>query len=167
MQQNELLLTIAEVSLAFAGLVGIAGLFGSQSRPDLFRAQFFLVIAMVGYALIAALFAFLPFVIAALGASASTAFRICSFILALSISGWTAYGYSRARQLRKSGNSPPHGVAEFMAGTLLLVAIALLFGTLGLLGERASGFYTFAVFLQLAFSGYFFFRLVWSLRPQV
>jgi len=91
MQENDLLLTIAKVSLAFAGLMGIAGLFGSQSRPDLFRTQFFLVVAIVGYALL---------------------------------------------------------------------------GAHGLFGGRVSGFDTFAVFLQLAFSGCFFFQLVWSFRPE-
>jgi hypothetical protein len=53
-----------------------------------------------------------------------------------------------------------------MTETLFLVAIGLLLGTLGLLGERVSGFYTFAVFLQLAFSGYFFFQLGWPLSPE-
>ena len=90
---------------------------------------------------------------------ASAALRLRSSVLALSTTGWTAYGHTRTQQLRKSGNRTPYGVAEFMTETLFFVAIVLL-------GERVSGFYTFTVFLQLAFPGYFFFQLGWSLSPE-
>ena len=165
MQLDDLLLTIAEVSMAFAGLVGIAGLFSSQARPDLFRAQFFLVVAMVGFALLAGLFAFLPFVVAGLGLSADASFRICSLILAIGLACWTAYGYARTRELRQSGVAPPRGVPETMIAISLIFVVALLLGSFGLLGGRTQGLYTACVFLLLGYSGYFFLRLVWSLNP--
>ncbi len=163
---DDLLLTIAEVSMSFAGLVGIAGLFGSQARPEIFRAQFYLIAAMVGFALLAGFFAFLPFVAASLGISADVSNRACSLILALSLGSWTAYGRARARDLREFGVASPSGVQLAMTTLSVILVGTLLLASFGLIGGRTQGYYTACVFLLLVYSGYFFFRLVWSLGPR-
>jgi hypothetical protein len=166
MHPDEPLMTIAEVSMAFAGLVGLAGLFGSQARPEVFRVQFFLVIAMVGFALLAGLFAFLPIVVMAMGLSHGVAFRACSLLLAIGLASWTAYGFAQSRKLQRSGTASARGVTQVMISISSLSVVTLFLGALGVLGGRESGFYSAAVFLLLAYSGYFFFMLVWSLAPK-
>lgn len=152
--------------MAFAGLVGIAGLYGSQARPDVFRAQLFLVGAMVGFALLAGLFAFLPFVLGGLGLSTSASFRVCGLILAVGLASWMVYGYSRTLELGRSGVPPPRGVPQIMSALSLAFVAGLLLGSFGLFPERMQGIYTACVFLLLAYSSYFFLRLVWSLTPR-
>lgn len=105
---DDLLLTIAEVSMSFAGLVGIAGLFGSQARPEIFRAQ----------------------------------------------------------DLREFGVGPPRSAPMVMTMLSLILVGTLLLASFGLIGGRTQGHYTACVFLLLVYSGYFFFRLVWSLGPR-
>ena len=78
---------------------------------------------------------------------------------------WTAYGHRRTRELQQSGVTPPRGVPQIMIGISLVFVVALLLAGIGLLGALGEGVYTVAVFLLLAYSGFFFIRLVWSLAP--
>lgn len=94
--------------MSFAGLVGIAGLFGSQARPEIFRA----------------------------------------------------------RDLREFGVASPSGVQLAMTTLSVILVGTLLLASFGLIGGRTQGYYTACVFLLLVYSGYFFFRLVWSLGPR-
>ena len=56
MQHSELLSTMAEVSIVFAGFTGVVGMLGFRSDDQRIHGQLFQVGAMTGYSLMAALF---------------------------------------------------------------------------------------------------------------
>ena len=75
MQHTELLSTLAEVSIVFAGLTGVVGMLGFRSDNPALHGQLYQIGAMIGFSLIAALFSILPLLLSAVGLPDTAAFK--------------------------------------------------------------------------------------------
>lgn len=150
MQHFELLMTMAEVSTAFAGFTGVVGVFGyriSQASP---RRQVFLIGAMIGFSLIAAFFSFAPLILSGLGIPDSLVWRIASGTLALAITAWTLFGAREARRLMAIGEEQMPLLFRPVHGVVMLVLLAVLCGNAtGFFGSRTPGVYIAGTFAPL------------------
>ncbi len=88
MQHSEVLSTLAEVSIVFAGFTGVVGMLGFQSENRRIHGQLFQVGAMIGFSLIAALFSLVPLLLSAVGLSDAAVWRSSSVGLVAALLGW-------------------------------------------------------------------------------
>ena len=165
MQHSDLLMTMAEVSVAFAGFTGVVGVFGIQISKTSHERQIFLIGAMIGFSLITALFSFAPLILSTLGIPDVLVWRIASGLLAVAVIAWTAFGSFEARRLEKLGEQPLPLLSNPVQGVIMLVLLGSLFANaVGLFATRTSGVYVMGTFTPLVYAGVYFMSLVFSLR---
>ena len=161
MEDGELLLTIAEIAVAFAGFSGLVTILGqrtSRLQPQLVEHT---LRGMILTSLLAVSFSLFPFLPQRLGASPDVAWRISAgaFAAALAI-----YFYStaiRRRAMAKSGVEGSLSASVRLSAALWLLAIlAVVALTVGIVGP---GFYLLALFIVLYVSGSLFFTVFMSL----
>jgi hypothetical protein len=78
MESSDVLLTTAEVAIAFAGFTGLIAVVAGRGRLDRTSEQFFRLRTMLDYSLAALLAAFFPFLPHAAGLSGSALWQVCS-----------------------------------------------------------------------------------------
>jgi len=158
MQHAEVLSTLAEVSIVFAGFTGVVGILGFRRDNTGLHGQLYQIAAMVGFSLIAALFSIVPLILSAIGLSGTTVWRLSSLGLLAAFVAWTKVGRARLRDLRDSGYEGPRMFPKWMI-SLTVVLLLLLFGNVGgLLGRHAGGVYLLGVFVPLLYAAFFFLR---------
>ncbi len=163
-QHSELLMTMAEVSIAFAGFSGVVGVFGYRNVQSDYRVKFFRVGAMVGFSLIAALFSFVPLLLSAIGIPEPAVWRLASGTLALALLCWTMVGVRGTRQLQRLGSELPPLMSWSRGGFVMIgILLVLLTNTSGIFGEFTSGTYLVGAFSPLVFAGIYFSSLMFSL----
>ncbi len=113
MQHSDILMTFAELALALVGFGGIVVALGQRSR-GLSSAQVFSATALITLGIGAMAVAVLPIVLHELGASAATALRSSSAVMAMHAIAWFAYILPTARRLDASLGDPkrPFGLHE-------------------------------------------------------
>jgi hypothetical protein len=163
MQNADALLTIAEISIAFAGFTSIAVLFRGRSsrwlQQDAFRFQ-----AMLATSFSALLFSALPIVVHSYGTTESASWGISSAALLVAI---VVGGFLSGRAVRRLAEQPDFSllitlitwVGGFFAGMLLSLNI------LAVSFNREPGPYLTALLWLLALSSVQFIRLV-RVRPD-
>jgi hypothetical protein len=157
-QHTELLSTLAEVSIVFAGFTGVVGMLGLRTDDPGYQGQRFQIGAMIGYSLIAALFSIVPLILSAVGLSDAAAWRLSSVGLLAAMLGWTALGISRSRNLKRSGYRPVRMIQVIMRTTTAFILLILLANAVGFLGLHAGGAYVACVFIPLVYAAVFFLR---------
>ena len=152
MEHSDLLLTTAEVSIAFAGFASLVTLLGRRSAGqtlllDVARLRGMILISLV--ALAGSLFPFLPY---ALGASSEAVWRISSgvFFLAAGMISWVQF-----QHLRQAGQSRAGSVYVNMPLALICLSLLALNSILGM-GKFSPGIYIFCLFSALFISGFLF-----------
>ena len=164
MQQSELLSTLAEVSIAFAGFTGVVGMLGFGSSNRRIRDQLFQVGAMIGFSLIAALFSLVPLLLSALGFSEPAVWRSSSLGLLAALVGWSIVGFVQIRQVTGSAYRFPGVFPKFMFALTGFVSLVLLANAAGFLAPRTAGTYVVCTFVPLLYAGLFFIRLFFPFR---
>jgi len=165
MQHSELLSTMAEVSIVFAGFTGVVGMLGLRSDNLRIHGQLFQVGAMTGFSLIAALFSLVPLLLSAVGLSDAAVWRFSSGGLLAALLGWTFLGRLRMRDLRRSGIPLRTDLlAKLMLWLTVPVVVVLFANAAGFLGSRAGGIYLLCVFVPLLYAAFFFLRVFLSIR---
>lgn len=156
-------MTMAEVSIAFAGFSGVVGVFGYRNRQSDYRLKFFRVGGMVGFSLIAALFSFVPLLLSAIGIPEAVVWRLASGTLALALLCWTMVGVRATRQL--SLGHEGRALMSWSRGGFVMIGIllVLLTNTSGIFGEFTSGIYLVGAFSPLVYAGIYFSSLMFSL----
>lgn len=157
----ELLLTMAEVSVAFAGFASITVLFRGRSAGDWAFADVLRYGAMLRASLFACLFSLLPVVLFHAGASESWTWSVTSV-------GLLAYGATRSHifaLLLRVGARPSVEIVRNAIALGLIVAFQLL-NLLGLGFHREAAPVLLGVGLLLANAGANFYRLV-VVEPSV
>jgi hypothetical protein len=155
---SELLSTLAEVSIVFAGLTGVVGMLGFRSDNPVLHGQLYQIGAMIGFSLIAALFSIVPLLLSAIGLADVAVWRTSSLGLLAALLGWTAVGMTRLRDLRKSGYRGPRVLPKLMNALTVIVFLVLLASAAGFLGHHAGGVYLICVFVPLVYAAFFFLR---------
>lgn len=103
MAGSDVLLTIAEVAIAFAGFGSIVVVFGQRTSGRWSRADLFRLAAMIQASLITLLFAFLPICLSFLGVREPAAWVAASILLAGVVSLLTFVSHLRARRPLRCG----------------------------------------------------------------
>ena len=152
MQHSDLLLTTAEVSIAFAGFASLVTLLGRRSAEQTLLLDVARLRGMIFTSLLALAFSLFPFLPYTLGAPSEAVWRISSGVLFLAgcAIGWVQFwhlkqaGWSRTRSL----------YVNMPLGLLVLCLLAL--NCFVDLGKFSPGIYVFALFSLLFVSGFLF-----------
>ena len=157
MTESDILLTVAELAVAFAGFASLAGILGQRRSSDSVNVNTVRLQAMLESALVVFVFALLPFLPELFGFSETAAFRIAAVgFVTINLIRLVAFarGFSKFRE---------GGI--IMKWTVVVVSmqvtsiLALLAVSIDVVGEHTAAAYILALFLILFASGVFFLRL--------
>jgi hypothetical protein len=160
MEGSDVLIVIAEVSVAFAGFAGIVAVFRQRALEewapvDAARFRF-----MVECSLTTILFALLPFVFHHLGASPTATWSACSALMAATIGGLLVISSLRMRWALLQTPSYHPALMRFVQAVSLLTLGLLVLNALRIGFTAEFGPYLAALAWVLGASGINFFRLL-------
>ena len=160
---SDVLLAVAEVSVAFAGFSSIVAAFLRRSAREWLPLDLARLWQMISYSLLALLLALFPFVMAYTGIAEATLWTIASAAMAITIA--VQYSVATALALRSLGGDRSDLSAHFtrfvLFGSVLSVVIQAL-NCFGVLFERAFTAYFIGLLWLVSASAIFFIRLVMS-----
>ena len=164
LQNADLLLTIAEVAVAFTGFASLVSVLSSPSIQEHPLVQSIRFRAMVTMSLIVVAFSLVPFVPLRLGVSAAVSWRISSALFLLAalvgvINGARHVAIARATVGRVKGGNM-RLVAIFGGAAIAILLLGA--NTLGFTAVVAPGIYAAALLLFLFGSGAAFAALLFS-----
>jgi len=161
MAEESLLLTIAEVSIGFAGFAGIVALFGRRAGGTWSTADRLRFNSLIRHALLSLFAAFLPLAIHYVDADHGSPWRPSSAILGAVFLLLFWNGVRRIPEVRvsKDAEASVRGAWVLVAGFAVL-ALALILNAVGIVFRGDAGPYLVALFSSLALAGLFFARLL-------
>lgn len=158
MEHTDVLLTLAEVSVAFAGFSGIVAVFGRRdpkawSFAD--RARFY---ALVSTSLAAVFLAVIPFGLLALGIPAAFVWRTSSGLFAI----YLVLTYiSWAHQFRSASIEQRSGVSRIVAWGVMVSSVVILgINVYNAAIAASAGPFLLALILLVGQAGFYFARLL-------
>ena len=160
MEGSDVLIVIAEVSVAFAGFAGIVAVFRQRdlaewAAVDATRFRF-----MVECSLMTILFALLPFVFRHLGASPAATWSACSGLMGAAVACLLVIASLRMRRVRSQTPGFNTALLRFMQAVSLLTLALLALNALRIGFTAEFGPYLAALAWLLVASGINFFRLL-------
>lgn len=167
-EPSDVLLTLAQVAVAFAGFASVVAVFQVRWTRDETPFDLFRFWVMLAFSLETLLFALLPFLLHFLGLSASAMWRVSSALLALVV---VANAVVIRRLIRRrvptvvDSLSPALSVGAQV--TYSITVSAQLANIVGVLGGPGFGFYLLGLLLVLFGAGVNFVRLVWVASSQM
>jgi hypothetical protein len=164
LQNIDLLLTIAEVAVAFMGFASLVSILGQRSSRDSAVVQAARLRGLITSSLVVVAFAFFPFVPHLFGSSQLAVWRISSAVLVVAGAGIAGVAFGNIGRVRRAGPIPP-GFAwrGVVIGMILMVAEALLLGNaLGAFPVSAAAIYIVSLLLLLGLAGFMFANLLLS-----
>lgn len=169
MPQADVLLTIAEVAVAFAGFASLLGLLGQRSSRDDPRVLGARMRAMIFFSLGAVAFAMLPLILASYGLTEATVWRTGSVLLLAAFIG-IAWWVARMMPALRRSVGQRQRLVRFYAVVLIVsigvgICVALL-NSLGLLSTLAAAIYLTALGIMLFLAGFAFLLIVFSFLPR-
>jgi hypothetical protein len=161
MREESLLLTIAEISIGFAGFAGVVALFGRRATgtwSTLDRIRFDALIILALTSLFAAL---LPLAFYYVASDHLSPWRLSSAVFGAQLLFLCWGGWRATLAARASGDPEANPRGGWMIACLAGLASAVLFlNALEIVFQGSGGPYLFALFLVLAGAGFFFSRLL-------
>ena len=160
MEAQNVFLTIAEVSVAFAGFSGVVGIFGRRSPGKWRSGEILRFWQMIEVSLSALIFSLLPFVFHYIGLSDAATWAACSGLLAVVSSVQMAR--AGFRTVKAAGTDPSIKLG-FTIPLLLIGVVIVLFqvgNALGIVFNRELAPYLIGVFWQLSLACVLFWRLL-------
>jgi len=157
MENAELLPTLAEIAVAFAGFASLVSILGGRSSGEQLLANLVRLRGMLQSAILVLAFSFAPFLPAKFGASAEFSWRAAGAVFAFAMLAPIPFQYPRV--LSSPVNSRVAvsiGLMQFVAGLALATSVAILSPAI------VVGTYHFALFVGLATSSVLFMRVVTS-----
>lgn len=157
-EHADLLRTIAQISIAFAGFAGVIAAFGRfHIAPEV---TVFRVRMMVGIALVTLLYSLLPFLPTAFGLSESYSWRISAALFGIGLVAMYARTWTRLKPLFRAGllDTQKHAIVVYLIGATLIVA--LLASATARVAPYAPALYVTGLFFGLAMSSYYFIMLM-------
>jgi len=157
-EHSDLLLTIAEISIAFAGFASVVAAF-SRFRLEA-EAAIFRVRLMVIVSLSTLLFALLPLLPPKFGASEAASWQISAMIIAVIIIALSLWAWRRLKPLYSIGLIHTQKItAVWYTCTAILIA-GLIASAVGLLAELAPAIYLSTLFFGLVLCSFYFIMLI-------
>lgn len=170
MEESDLLLTIAEVAVAFAGFAGLVGILGQRSSHDDPRVLASRMRGMIFFSLIAVAFSLAPPLLHRWGLEDETVWRVASLLFALALGGvvaWLAGTVTRLSRL-----DIPRGPVVRAIGAVLFPSLALAFllvvvNALFVAPRLMPAVYLTALGLTLFLAGFAFCLILFSFLPRL
>lgn len=161
MAESEILLTVAELAVAFAGFASLVGILGKPTTVDAARMNAARLQAMLESALVALAFALIPLLPHLFGSSETVAWRLAAagFGTTNLVRLWRFA--TRIPEIRAAGGSMGWSLVVVLAQ--IISVLVLLVVAVGVAGESAAAAYVLALFIALFVSGVFFQRLAVAL----
>jgi hypothetical protein len=160
MQAADFLLSVAEISVAFAGFSGIVAVIGRRATGEWSTGDVLRFWQMIEVSLLALIFSLVPFGFHYLGLSESDVWAASSGLLALASGLQTLR--SLVRNLRAAGSDA--SLSLLFSATFFLIAavviVVLVLNALGIIFQRAVGPYLIGIFWQLLLACVLFWRLL-------
>lgn len=157
-EEADLLRTIAQISIAFAGFAGVVAAFGTfRLAPEVTA---FRVRMMVKIALATLLFSLLPFLPVEFGLSESDGWRVSAPLFALGMVALSFQAWTGLRPLFRAGllDTQKHATVVYSIGATLIVA--LFASATERVAPYAPAVYVSGLFFGLAMSSYYFIMLM-------
>jgi hypothetical protein len=149
---TELLLTVATVSIGFAGLAALSqlvvGLAGVRWRPEMTTALWLMTEWSVG----TLAFSLLPLVLLQFKLEIGTVTSICSVLLGCYFLAIIGLALARDLRLRRSGSRPPVGIMSTFGPLAALIGVGLVLNGLSILPGNRSAWYVSGVFSALMYA---------------
>jgi hypothetical protein len=163
-QNSELLLTIAEIAVAFTGFASLISVLASKSTTEHPLLQSVRFQGMVNMSLIAVAFSLVPFVPLHLGLSPALSWRISSALFLLVGLASTINGARQAAIARATVGAIKGGTVRvtIIFGGVTVALVLLGANTLGFTAATAFGLYATALLLFLFGSGVAFMALLFA-----
>ena len=140
MEHGDLLLTIAEVAVAFAGFASIVGILGTRSASSAPRVNALRMRIMLLHSLVVVAFSLVPHILHSYGLQEGTVWRASSglYVIVLTIVGVSLF--PRIRKIRALPSNVGSGGREGLVANpiFLLEAILSLLNVLGLTRQAAA-----------------------------
>lgn len=160
MEAEGVFLTIAEVSVAFAGFSGVVAVFRRRSIGEWRSGDILRFWQMMEVSLSGVVFSLLPFVFHYSGLSAAATWAACSALLAFVSS--VQMGRAVFRTVKAAGSDG--SISLRFTGLFLLIGVVIVLlqvgNVLGIVFNRAVGPYLVGVFWQLSLACVLFWRLL-------
>lgn len=167
---DELLLTIAEVAVAFAGFASLVGILGQRSSRDDTRVLGVRMRAMILFSLLAMAFSLLPSILdrfglsdAAVWRTSSSVFLVCLLLVFL----WLAPTLARLRLVRQNRPRVRFVILPLLFTGLVTALGALIADVLLLAPAAVAALYALALFALLLLASLAFALILFSFLPDV
>ena len=157
MNESDILLTVAELAVAFGGFAVLAGILGKPVSADAAYMNASRLRGMLESALLALTFALFPFVPLLFELDQDTSWRISAAAFLVASCTRQVSLFRRFATIRSAGASASWlaiVIAAQVASIVLLLIVAF-----GLSGEHAGASYILSLFIALLVSAVFFLRL--------
>ena len=161
---DELLLTIAEIAVAFTGFAGVVSVFG-RSRLDP-RVQVWRIRSMIAAGLLTTFGALTPLAISQFELPLTASWRVSAAMLGFAVFLQFAFAAHGFRPLVKRNLIAPKRFEWFLAGVSASACVALGLLSLGFFGESIQAIYSLGLLYLLALSAHHFFLLVLAAQPR-
>jgi len=161
MPESDILLTVAELSVAFTGFATLAGVLGKPRSVDAAFMNSARLRGMLESAVLALAFALIPFVPLLFGVAQDVSWRLAAAAFLVANGARQFFLFRRLPSIRAAGASTVWlniVLAAQTVSSLVLLAVAL-----GLSGEHAGAAYVLSLFIALFVSAVFFLRLAETL----
>lgn len=162
MPEAEILFTIAEVAVAFAGFASIVGVLGRRYSSDDPRLDSFRLRTMLGASLAVVGSSLFPFLPNTYGASDPLIWRISALVALVAYGIGATKWWLDYRELNRQGVREPGFIVYVFLVLELSCGTTYLFIVFGLFPHLAFPFYLTALLLNLLEAAVFFFRVVTS-----
>jgi hypothetical protein len=162
----DLLLTIAEVAVAFAGFASLVSVLGRRYSRDDPRLDGLRLRGMLLSSLIVVAFALFPFLPMRFGVTDAEVWRISSGTYFATNALLVLPFARRTRRLAQEGVGEPPSLYLFYFVVEVVVSTLLVVVALGFFPRFASSFYITGLFVGLSEAGITFFRVVSSLTAD-
>ena len=161
MREEGLLLTIAEISIGFAGFAGIVALFGRRAAGAWSAIDRIRFDALIAYALTSLFAALLPLVVYYVASDHVSPWKLSSALFGVVLLLFCRVGIRGTLYARASKDPEANIYGGWVLAGLAGLASALLFlNALGIVFQGNGAPYLFALFLVLSGAGFFFSRLL-------
>jgi hypothetical protein len=164
LQNGNLLLTIAEVAVTFAGFASLISILGRRSSRDSPVVQAGRLRGLIISSLVVVAFALFPFVPHSFGSSPLAVWRISSAVLVVAGGGLAVVAFGNLGRVHSADSISPGFVWRgAVISTILVVAEALLVGNaLGAFSASAAAIYIVSLLLLLGLAGFMYANLLLS-----
>ena len=167
MPEAEVLLTLAEVSVAFAGFASLVGILGHATSAADARVLSLRMRAMLLASLLVVAFSLIPVIVSGYGAAPHLAWTVSSFMLLGATLIYGVWLQHAIISLGRAGLTPSRFQRRVIIPTLMLTLIAAALLLIGNMIVAMPAIYLTALALLLFQSGFAFCLIVFSFLPRI